>query len=275
MMELLLWPEGTPGALGTNQEDMPVLVPYLLEGEKEPSAAVVVCPGGGYHHRAKHEGEPVAKWLNSLGIAAFVVHYRVAPYRHPQPLLDAQRAIQLVRSRSEEWNVDANRVGILGFSAGGHLAASAGTLFHEGRPDEADPVARMSSRPDLMILCYPVITLTGDYVHQGSRRNLLGDAPEPDLVQQLSLQNVVTPETPPVFIWHTADDAAVPVDNALLFVQALRAHKVPVEFHMYESGRHGLGLAAEHSEAYTWPAACANWLRKHQFGLIHSHDPAE
>lgn len=263
-MELKLWPQGTPGALGNGAEDQPVLVPYLVQGD-EPRAAVIVCPGGGYARRAQHEGEPVAKWLNSLGISAFVVHYRVAPYKHPHPLSDAQRAIRIVRSRASEWGIDPGRVGILGFSAGGHLAATAGTRYDSGMPEADDPVDRQSCRPDLMVLCYPVITLADPHAHVGSRTNLLSEAPDAALVEQLSNENAVTPDTPPAFIWHTADDAGVPVENALLFASALRRNGVPFELHIYESGRHGLGLAEEHPEARTWPALCANWLKKQGF----------
>ncbi|CAG7614974.1 Acetylxylan esterase [Paenibacillus solanacearum] len=262
-MSLLLWPQGTPNALGEEQEDRPTLVPFLVESA-EPTSAVVVCPGGGYGRRAEHEGEPVARWLNTLGISAIVLHYRVAPYRHPNPLMDAQRAIRTVRHNAAAWNVDPKRVGILGFSAGGHLASTAGTQFDGGDAEAADPIERESSRPDALVLCYPVITF-GAHTHSGSRNNLLGDPAEPALVQQMSSENRVTELTPPTFIWHTADDAGVPVENAMLFASALRKHKVPFELHIYESGRHGLGLAQEHPEARTWPNLCANWLKKQGF----------
>ncbi|CAG7656482.1 alpha/beta hydrolase [Paenibacillus allorhizosphaerae] len=262
-MSLLLWPQGTPNALGEEKEDRPTLVPFLVQSE-QPTSAVVVCPGGGYGRRADHEGEPVARWLNTLGISAFVLHYRVAPYRHPNPLMDAQRAIRTVRHNAEAWNVDPKRVGILGFSAGGHLASSAGTQFDGGNAEAADPIERESSRPDLVVLCYPVITF-GPYTHSGSRNNLLGDPADPALVELMSSENRVTEDTPPTFIWHTADDAGVPVENAMMFASALRKNKVPFELHIYESGRHGLGLAQEHPEARTWPNLCANWLKKQGF----------
>ncbi|TDG00392.1 alpha/beta hydrolase [Paenibacillus piri] len=262
-MSLLLWPDGTPNALGEGAEDKPTLVPYLAQ-TAEPAAAVIVCPGGGYARRADHEGEPVALWLNSLGISAFVIHYRVAPYKHPNPLLDAQRAIRTVRSRAGEWNVDKSRVGILGFSAGGHLASSAGTHYDHGRPDADDPIEREGCRPDLLILCYPVISF-GPYAHAGSRQNLLGEDAEQALVDEMSSENRVTEQTPPAFLWHTADDASVPVENSLLFASALGRNKVPYELHVFESGRHGLGLAAEQPGVRAWPELCADWLKRQGF----------
>jgi acetyl esterase/lipase len=262
-MSLLLWPNGTPNALGEEQEDKPTLVPYLVKGET-PSAAVVVCPGGGYTRRADHEGEPIALWLNSLGISAFVVHYRVSPYRHPNPLSDAQRAIRIVRSKAMEWNIDPARVGILGFSAGGHLASSSGTLYDSGIAAADDPIEREGCRPDLLVLCYPVISFVS-YPHAGSRTNLLGDPADPQLVELMSSEQQVTEHTPPTFLWHTADDAAVPVENSLMFASALSRNKVPFELHVYESGRHGLGLAEEQVGVRAWTDACAIWLAKQGF----------
>ncbi|AFC33105.1 esterase/lipase-like protein [Paenibacillus mucilaginosus 3016] len=262
-MSLLLWPQGTPGALGEEAEDKPTLVPYLAEGPGV-KPAVIVCPGGGYARRAAHEGDPVALWLNGLGISAFVVHYRVAPYQHPHPLSDAQRAIRTVRHRAAEWNIDPARVGILGFSAGGHLASSAGTHYDAGNPESADPVERQSCRPDLLVLCYPVITF-GPYTHEGSKMNLLGEGAPEELVTLMSSERQVNENTPPTFLWHTADDGAVPVENALFFASALSRSKVPFELHVYESGRHGLGLAEDHPEAHTWTQLCGTWLKKQGF----------
>lgn len=262
-MSQLLWPNGTPNALGSEVEDKPTLVPYLVEGD-QPSAAVIVCPGGGYARRADHEGEPVALWLNSLGISAFVLHYRVAPYKHPNPLMDAGRAIRTVRSRAQEWNIDAGRVGILGFSAGGHLASSAGTHYDNGQPDAEDVIERESSRPDLLILCYPVISFAA-FTHSGSKQNLLGEAPDAELVELMSSEQQVTEQTPPAFLWHTADDAAVPVENSQLFASALSRNKVPYELHVFESGRHGLGLAAEQPGVRMWTELCADWLKRQGF----------
>jgi len=256
---LLLWPEGAPLATGETDEDRPAITPYLVEGEG--NAAFVVCPGGGYGMRADHEGEPIALWLNRCGVSAFVLRYRVAPYRHPAPLLDAQRAIRVVRSRSAEFGVDPGRVGILGFSAGGHLAATAGTEYDRGRPDADDPAERRSCRPDALVLCYPVITFADPHTHAGSRTNLLGADPQPALAAGLCGESRVTPDTPPTFLWHTSDDEAVPVENSLLFAAALRKHGVPFDLHVYASGKHGLGLAEGHDYASGWPKACEDWMR--------------
>ncbi len=262
-MNMDLWTDQFPYALGTEHEERPTITCYLLPDEagREAAPAVIVFPGGGYTHRADHEGEPIARWLNTLGIHAFVLNYRVAPYRHPAPLTDAQRAIRTVRARAAEWHIDPRRIGILGFSAGGHLASTAGTHFDHGQPEAEDPIERMSSRPDFMILCYPVITM-GDYTHEGSRENLLGPDADPELVESLSNERQVTPETPPTFIWHTSDDGAVPVENALLFAGALSRAKVSFELHSFMSGRHGLGLAEDHPEAYVWTELCERWMRK-------------
>ncbi|WP_207952113.1 alpha/beta hydrolase [Paenibacillus turpanensis] len=258
-----LWPEGAPFAQGSGEEDRPAITPYLVEGS-EPTAAVIVCPGGGYARRAAHEGEPIAQWLNTLGISAFVLRYRVAPYRHEATLGDAQRAIRYVRSRAKEWNIDAGRVGILGFSAGGHLASSAGTHYDSGQAESEDPVERESCRPNLMVLCYPVISF-GEYRHEGSLTNFLGEEPSEELVRLFSNELQVTADTPPTFLWHTGDDASVPVENSLLLAAALSKHNVPFELHSYTSGRHGLGLAQTHPEAQTWPDLCARWLRRFEF----------
>ena len=261
---VLLWPDGAPGAKGDTKEDKPRLTPYLVPGDG-PRACVVICPGGGYAGRAAHEGEPVARWLNGLGVSGFVLDYRVRPYRHPIPLGDAQRAIRTVRAKAEEWRIDPRRVGILGFSAGGHLAASATTIFDEGRVDAADPIDRQPCRPDAAVLCYPVITF-GEFRHNGSMVNLLGPEPDPKLRDEMSLETRVTAKTPPVFLWHTADDGGVPVENSLLFARALRKHKVPFALHVFPRGPHGIGLAqgrraAKAPEARQWPALCAEWLK--------------
>lgn len=230
------------------------LIPYLIPSQK-PTGAVIICPGGGYEHLAPHEDEPIARWVNSLGYAAFVLHYRLA--HHPAPLADAQRAIRLVRLRASEFNLDPTKIAILGFSAGGHLAASAGTLFTSGDAKAEDPIERCSSRPDAMILCYPVISF-GPEGHHGSMVNLLGENPPKELVEKLSLENAVTKQTPPAFIWHTADDEVVPVENSLLFARMLRKNNVPFALHIYPHGQHGLGLG-EGLEA-SWPQLCEGWL---------------
>jgi len=262
---IVLWPEGAPGSLGKEPGDIPTITPYLPPKEKVTGAAVIVCPGGGYTHLADHEGGPVAEWLNTLGVTAFVLKYRLGPrYHHPAPLQDAARAIRLVRSRAAEWGLDPQRIGILGFSAGGHLASTAGTHFDSGKPDDADAIERVSSKPNLMILIYPVITMR-DKTHAGSKKNLLGENPSAELVALLSNEEQVTKETPPTFLVHTQTDTAVPVENSLVFVAALRKAGVPFEFHLYERGPHGFGLGVKDPILATWPDRCADWLRVHGF----------
>lgn len=263
---IILWPEGgAPGAVGKEPVDIPTLTPYLPPKEKMSGAAIIICPGGGYTHLADHEGRPVAEWLNSLGVTAFVLKYRLGPrYHHPAPLQDAARAIRTVRARSAEWGLDPQRIGILGFSAGGHLASTAGTHFDSGKPGAPDAIERVSSRPNLMVLIYPVITMR-DKTHAGSKKNLLGVEPTPELVTLLSNDEQVTKETPPAFLVHTMTDAAVPVENSLLFVSALRKAGVAVEFHLYERGPHGFGLGGKDPILASWPDRCADWLRLHGF----------
>jgi acetyl esterase/lipase len=260
---VLLWPGGAPGAAGTAPEDQPKLTLYLAPAGHANGAAVVVCPGGSYRTLASdHEGKQVAEWLNSLGVSAFVLQYRVGPrYRHPAPSEDARRAMRLVRARASEWGVDPARVGILGFSAGGHLASTTGTRFDPGQPGASDPVDRMGSRPDFMILAYPVISLVAPFAHAGSRRNLLGDAPAPVLLQEVSNEARVTQQTPPTFLFHTADDQTVPVENSLAFATALHAAGVPVELHVFPKGAHGVGLAPQDPVLSQWPRLCAAWMK--------------
>jgi acetyl esterase/lipase len=260
---LPLWPEDAPEVAGADHAEIPHLTPYLPTTHT-PVAAMIVCPGGGYQMRADHEGAPIAEWLVSLGMAAFVVDYRVAPNRHPIPLKDAQRAIRTVRTRAAEWNVDPFRIGILGFSAGGHLAATAATQWDGGDAVSPDPIRQASSRPDLAVLCYPVITFVRT-PHAGSVANLLGPDSTEDQRRAMSADLNVTAETPPTFLWHTADDAAVNVEHSLLFATALRHHGVDFGLHVYPSGVHGLGLAADHPEASAWPVACEGFLRGRGF----------
>jgi acetyl esterase/lipase len=268
-MTFPLWPNGAPGAVGDEPADIPTLIPYPVE--RGDGSAVIVFPGGGYQHLADHEGEPIARWLNTLGVSAFVLRYRLAPrYKHPAMWQDAARAVRTVRSRAGEWNVDHRRIGVLGFSAGGHLAATISTQFDDGETKPADPIDRVSSRPDVSVLLYPVITLGEVSTHTGSRKNLIGPDASPErareLIEQLSAEKRVTERTPPAFVFHTADDPAVPVENAILYVSALRAAKVPFELHVYEHGRHGVGLAADDPVLKTWSTLCANWLKAHNFG---------
>ncbi|HQH53484.1 MAG TPA: alpha/beta hydrolase [Candidatus Hydrogenedentes bacterium] len=256
-----IWNGTPPEAKGSEAADIPTLGLYPLE-QDAAGPAVLVCPGGGYSGLAMdHEGEQIAQWLNKNGLAAFVLTYRVSPYRHPLPLNDAKRAMRLVRANAAAWKVDPARLGIMGFSAGGHLASTVSTRFDLGDASAQDPVDRQSSRPDFAILCYPVITFQPPYAHMGSRNNLLGeDAPE-ELVQSLCNHTQVTEQTPPTFLFHTADDPGVPVQNSLLYFSALREHNVPAELHVYEHGRHGVGLAPDMPELATWPGLCINWLR--------------
>jgi acetyl esterase/lipase len=255
-----IWPDGAPGAKGTEPADQPTLTVYLPPADRATGAAVVVCPGGGYGGLADHEGRPIAEWLNTLGVAGFVLKYRHAPrYAHPAPLDDASRALRTVRARAAEWGLKTDRIGILGFSAGGHLASSAGTHFADGKPDAADPVERASSRPDFQILIYPVITM-GAWTHEGSKRNLLGPDPTGEMVRLLSGEEQVTRLTPPAFLVHTSDDAAVPCENSLRFASACRKAGVPCELHLFETGPHGFGLGGSDPVLSAWPALCARWL---------------
>ncbi len=262
--KVLLWPKGAPGALGTTDKDTPSLTIYLPAKDKRNGSAVVVCPGGGYGHLALgHEGKEIADWLTARGVAAFVLEYRLGPrYRFPAPLLDAQRAIRLARSRAPELGLDPGKVGVWGFSAGGHLASTASTRFDKGKPDADDPVERQSCRPDFAILCYPVIRLDAPHGHAGSRRNLLGDKPDAELVQSLCNDTRVTAETPPTFLFHTKADKPVPVQNSELYHAALRKAGVEAELVLYDEGPHGVGLGARHEAVKGWPVKLENWLRK-------------
>jgi acetyl esterase/lipase len=260
MKELaLLWADGAPLTEGTGDEDSPAITPYLVDGKG--NSAVIVCPGGGYGLRANHEGEPVAKWLNSLGISAFVLRYRVAPYRYPCALLDAQRTIRTVRHQAASLGVSPDRIGILGFSAGGHLASTAGTNYDAGNTDAGDPIERESCRPDFMVLCYPVITMKGPHVNVGSCNNLLGSDPDSALIELMSSETRITSDTPPTFLWSTSDDTAVPVENSFMFATELKRHGVPFDLHVYARGKHGLGLAESVDHVKHWTSACESWLR--------------
>lgn len=263
-----LWPEGAPGALGTAEDDAPTLTAYMPAKGENPSAAMIVFPGGGYALLAGHEGEGYARWLADRGVAAFVLKYRLgsAGYRHPAMLHDAARAVRLVRANAREWGVDPARVGVIGSSAGGHLASLLLTRFDDGRPDDADPVERWSSRPDLGVLCYPVITM-GEGAHRGSLNQLLGRDASPELRELLSAEKQVTARTPPCFVWHTLEDKVVPVENSLRFAEALRANGVSFELHIYEKGEHGMGLADEKAgwTPHRWTDDCLAWLTERDF----------
>ena len=244
---ILLWPDGAPGAKGKTDRDRPSITVYAPPKAKRNGCAVVVCPGGGYGGLAvSYEGRDVARWFNTFGVTGFVLRYRHAPhYRHPAPLQDVQRAIRLVRQRATTFGVDPQRIGVMGFSAGGHLASSAGTHFDAGKKDAKDPADRVSCRPDYLVLVYPVISMTTQYTHKGSRRNLLGPNPGEKLKKLMSSELQVTKDTPPTFLMHTSGDKPVPAENSVLFYLALRKAGVPVEMHIYERGRHGLRAGEE------------------------------
>ncbi|HEX5105264.1 MAG TPA: alpha/beta hydrolase [Pirellulaceae bacterium] len=257
-----LWPKGAPGALGEEAKDKPTLIIYLPE--KPNGCGIVVCPGGGYGGLAMdHEGHQIGQWLNENGIAAFICDYRHRGkgYGHPAPLQDAQRAIRTVRARAEEFGVKPDKIGILGFSAGGHLTSTAVTHFDSGDASSDDPVMKVSSRPDFGVLCYPVIAFEQPFTHKGSQKNLLGENAAPELVKSLSNEQQVTDQTPPCFLWHTYEDTGVPPQNSVVFYRALLDHKVPSELHVYEKGRHGVGLAKDIPGTSAWPGACMAWLK--------------
>jgi enterochelin esterase family protein len=259
----LVWPNGAPGAKGNEEADKPTLTMHLPPADKANGAAVVVCPGGGYRALAvDHEGRQIANWLNNLGVTAFVLRYRIAPrYHHPAPLEDAQRALRMVRAGAKQWNIDPKRIGIWGFSAGGHLASTAGTHFDAGNKESPDPIAQVSCRPDFLILSYPVITMVPHYTHNGSRINLLGEHPDEQLVELYCNEKHVTADTPPTFLFHTDTDKAVPPENSILFYMALKKAGVPVELHLYEKGPHGVGLAQRDPVLSSWPDRLAAWLK--------------
>ncbi len=262
-----LWPDGAPGALGTADKDIPTLTAFLPLPDKATGAAVVICPGGGYGGLAGHEGAGYAEWLADHGIAGIVLKYRLGSggYRHPAMLNDAARAMRLTRSKAGDWKIDPKRVGVMGSSAGGHLASTILTHFDAGKADDADPIERFSSRPDLGILCYAVISM-GPNTHGGSKANLLGKEPAPELVELLSNEKQVTPQTPPCFIWHTWEDSAVKVENSLDFAVALRKAGVRFDLHVYEKGGHGMGLGGKSGgPMHPWAADCLFWLKAQGF----------
>ncbi len=273
---VVLWPEGAPGAKGTDpQRDVPSMTVWLAPADRATGASVVICPGGGYAMlAADHEGKQVAEWLNSIGVSAFVLKYRLGPrYHHPAMLHDVQRAVRTARARAGEWKLDPKRVAVMGFSAGGHLASTIGTHFDKGDPHAVDPIDRESCRPDRLILVYPVIAIATPFGHGGSVRNLLGESPARALIEELSNEMRVTKDTPPTFLAHTNQDAGVPAENSIFFALALRKHKVPVELHLFERGGHGLGLGSgaknlgigAEPSFQAWPRLCETWLKAQGF----------
>jgi acetyl esterase/lipase len=262
-----LWPNGAPGALGTASNDIPTLTPYLCPSNAT-GAALVICPGGGYSHLAPHEGEGYALWLIQHGVTCFVLKYRLGSsgYHHPAMLNDAARAVRWVRAHADEYKIDSHRVGVMGSSAGGHLASTLLTHFDAGNTNSSDVVERQSSRPDLGILCYAVISM-GEFTHKGSFNNLLGTNPAPELVKSLSNELQVTTNTPPCFLWTTFEDKTVPLENTLMFAEALRKNQVPFDLHVYQKGGHGMGLKDKppFNHPHPWAADCLFWLKAQGF----------
>lgn len=259
MEKIKLWENGTPYFNPDFEQEEPALVPFLIEdGKVHP--CVIVFPGGGYHHRANHEGAPVSEWLNTLGINSFVLEYRLTPYTKPAILNDALRAVRLVRHRALEFGIDPEKIGVLGFSAGGHLTYMTALRHEEAELNPADPIDKESSKPNLAVPCYAVASFE-NMPHTGSARNFLGENASLEDMHKYSAEQNVTEDTPPMFIWHAADDPAVPVENALNMAKALRAKRVPFELHIYPYGGHGKNLARDIPLTCTWPEACALWLR--------------
>ncbi len=265
--DIPLWADGAPGAKGTEAKDIPLAMVRLPSSEK-PTGALVICPGGGYGGLAMgHEGAEMAEWANQMGLAAIICDYRHRgkDYGHPAPLQDAQRAIRTVRAKAAEWNIDSTRVGILGFSAGGHLVSTVLTRFDAGDSQSADVIERQSSRPDYGILAYPVILFGQPATHKGSEKNLLGESPDPKLLASFQSDLNVTKETPPTFLFHTLEDKAVPPQNSVAFYSAMIRNGVAGELHIFEKGAHGLGLAKKTPGTSEWPNACRRWLEAKQF----------
>lgn len=270
-----LWPEGVPGLRADASAEKyagelvsnvhrPTLTVFAAPAGRATGAAVVVCPGGGYSVLAwDKEGVEPARWLNGLGIAAFVLKYRLSEYGRPAPLRDVLRALRVIRSRAAEFGIRPDRLGVMGFSAGGHLASCAGTLYDLPEGRTGAPLDAVSARPDFLILIYPVITMKDPYTHASSRRNLLGPAPAPEIVERYSTELQVTKDTPPAFLLTTFEDGAVPAENSLGFFEAMHRAGVPAELHAYEKGPHGFGLRPGPGPAAEWPRLCGEWLRLH------------
>jgi len=269
-----LWPEGVPDAkpaLGPEHVDAdgwathiaePRLAVYPPAVDRPNGTAVVICPGGGYVGLSRlREGAQYANWLSTLGVTSFVLTNRIGEFGHPAPLQDVLRAIRIVRSRAAEFHLDPSRIGVMGSSAGGHLAACAGTLFDNRAGKTGAALDAVSARPDFLILMYPVITFDDPFAHAGSRQALLGGHPSPELLRLLSVEKQVTAQTPPTLLIHTQEDEMVPVENSLLFFQALTRAKVPAEMYVFEHGGHGMGMRAGLGTASEWPKRAEEWLR--------------
>jgi acetyl esterase/lipase len=266
MGPIRLWEGEAPGAHGQTAKDIPTLTPFAPEAGQRNGASMLILPGGGYGNLAEHEGTGYAQFFAAHGITAYVLKYRLGSngYRHPVMLNDAARALRMIRAFAKRDGLDPARIGVIGSSAGGHLASTLVTHFDAGNPSAADPIDRESSRPDLGILCYPVISF-GKFAHAGSRKNLLGDNPPADLVENLSNELQVTKDTPPCFLWHTMEDKVVPVENSLLFAEAMRRVGVPFSLHIYEKGPHGLGLGGPNRPAPPWGDQLLYWFKERQF----------
>jgi acetyl esterase/lipase len=258
-----LWKDRAPRSTGDKDADIPTITAYLADPAKANGAAVVICPGGGYSGLTMtYEGVDVAKWFNQHGVSAFVLKYRISPYGQPAPLLDGQRAIRLVRLNAKAWGIDYKRIGIMGFSAGGHVASSVGTHWDKYVPGSDDPVLGQSCRPDFMILVYPVITMKDKITHPGSRKVLLGDHPPQKLINLYCNEEQVKDDTPPTFIVASKTDDIVPVKNSELFAAALKSHKVPYEFLELPTGGHGYGMATNDPKLSIWTDKCLEWMDK-------------
>jgi len=270
-----IWPEGVPGLLPNSppeyiQDDRvfsvqhPTLTYFPAPADKANGTAIIVCPGGGYVRLAvSNEGMGPVRWLNPLGVSVFILKYRLKEYGQPAPLRDVLRAVRLVRSRAKEFGINPDRIGIYGGSAGGHVAACAGTLYDDPEGKTGNPLDAVSARPDFLILQYPVITMKDPYVHKGSREALLGKNPTPEMIQRYSLELHVTKDTPPTFLLSTLEDKSVPAENVLLFHAALRAAGVPAELHVYEKGPHGFGMRTDLGPTSEWPKRAEEWMRSH------------
>ena len=265
MESMKLWENGTPYYDPAIGQEETTLTPYLVKNGNPDKGLVIVCPGGGYGIRAFHEGEPIAQMLNAAGISAVVLNYRLAPYRHPVELADANRAVRFVRYHAAEWEINPEKIGILGFSAGGHLAVSACEHYDSGKTD-GDEIDRVSSRPNAGIFCYPVVTFRdGPYINKGTRDNLLGNEPDGALIDYLTGEDNVPDDCPPCFMWHTAEDGGVPVENSLMLAAALSKKKIPFELHVFPYGHHGLGLAPENESVRQWAPLLVKWLKLYKF----------
>jgi acetyl esterase/lipase len=280
-LNIPLWPDGIPNyketgslerwdtsdIIAVTNVQKPYIAVYLPAKRQSTGQAVVICPGGGYWALAYNwEGIDIAKWLNSKGIAGIVLKYRLPTSEgqvipNESPLMDAKRALRLVRYHASEWNIDPEGIGIMGFSAGGHLASTLGTHFDYGETYSSDPVERISCRPDFMILVYPVITMTKPFMHKGSRNALIGENPETALAEKYSNELQVTEDTPPTFLVHAGDDKGVPVENSLVFYQALVDNDVPAEMHIYPKGGHGFSLAINKGHLANWTDVCIAWIK--------------